>query len=356
MPKILVITSRDLFSDGGEKNLMKNKDLALRTLEYDVRYLIFRGIFNKSSQGADFTIFGHYSLFDGILHFRQINKNIEAFNPDVIVYSGLLSYLFFFLFGAHRAKRSLDYQGALEEIIEYQIKGTAILSKFYYTFFKFLERKIYKNVDNIEIVSDNCRVHLQSTYGETKATFSFVPCVLLEIFDDEKYAENRQKWRSKFAFGVNELAAVYAGGVSKWQCIDDVMRFLNGFQGRSFVFTSTANLASLSEQFPNSKVSMMTLTPEELKEALCAFDFGLLPREEDRTNFVAWPNKASEYYNARLTILLKSDKIGFYESLKEACQIQLNYNYSENIFRKVKFNPQKVNMQFFSKDLSQNYK
>ena len=40
------------------------------------------------------------------------------------------------------------------------------------------------------------------------------------------------------------------------------------------------------------------------------FDYGLLLRDENITNYIAFPNKFSEYLNARLTILLKNKNIG----------------------------------------------
>ena len=43
---------------------------------------------------------------------------------------------------------------------------------------------------------------------------------------------------------------------------------------------------------------------EEMLEALCAFDFGFLLRNDSITNFVAFPNKYSEYINARLSIVV----------------------------------------------------
>jgi len=321
MSKVLIVSSRNLFSDGGEKNLMESKDFALKAHNFETHYLIFRGLLRRSNSKIEFSILGNYSIIQGFLNILLINKKIKALKPDVLVFSGLMSYLFFFLIKTKGMKKSLDYQGALEEIIEYQNQGKGIIAQLIYRFFFFLERKIYHQVDIIEIVSENCQSHLKHTYGPTKAIFSLVPCGLIETYDDDSYVAFRKKWRAIYSIGDYEQVAVFSGGVSKWQCIDDVMRYFEGFNGRTFLFTSRLNIELLKCTYPNSKAEYFTLKPEDLREALCAFDFGLLPRESDVTNFVAWPNKASEYYNARLTILLKSTQIGFYESLQEACQI-----------------------------------
>jgi hypothetical protein len=270
---------------------------------------------------------------------------IKALKPDVVVFSGLLSYLFFFLINSKGIKKSLDYQGALEEIIEYQNQGRGILAQIIYRIFFFLERNIYQQVDIIEIVSENCESHLRNKYGPTKAIFSLVPCGLIETFDEDRYVANRKKWRDIYSIGEFDQVAVFSGGVSKWQCIDDVMRFFEGFNGRAFLFTSGSNIELLKNTYPYSKVEYFTLTPDDLREALCAFDFGLLPRESDITNFVAWPNKASEYYNARLIILLKSSNIGFYKSLQDACKINSNFNGMGEVFKKKSiYEPSKLNM------------
>lgn len=321
MSKVLIVSSRDLFSDGGEKNLMKSKDIAIKAHKWETHYLIFRGLFRRSNSKIEFSVLGNYSIIQGFLNILLINKKIKALKPDVLVFSGLISYLFFFLIKTKGMKKSLDYQGALEEIIEYQNQGKGIFAQLLYRIFFFLERKIYQQVDIIEIVSENCQSHLKHTYGPTKAIFSLIPCGLNETYNDDKYVANRKKWRAIYSIGEYEQVAVFSGGVSKWQCIDDVMRFFDGFNGRAFLFTNRSNIELLKYVYPNSKAEYFTLNPEDLRAALCAFDFGLLPRESDVTNFVAWPNKASEYYNARLTILLKSAHIGFYESLQEACQI-----------------------------------
>jgi hypothetical protein len=148
-----------------------------------------------------------------------------------------------------------------------------------------------------------------------------VPCGVAEDLSEGKYQQLRDKWRATLSIKENECAAVFAGGVSKWQCIDDVMSFFVNFDGRVFLFTSKTNIEFLKKRYPSINVEYSTFSPEELREALCAFDFGLLPRDIDSTNFVAWPNKASEYYNARLTILLKNKEIGFYKTLHDACKI-----------------------------------
>jgi hypothetical protein len=356
MSKILIISSRDLFSDGGEKNLMKNKDSAFKANNWETVYLIFRGIFRRANSKLEFTVLGNYSIIQGIVSIFNINKKIKTLRPEVVVFSGLLSYPFFFLLQTRGIKTSLDYQGALEEIIEYQNKGKGIIARLLYCFFFFLEKNIYKQVDIIEIVSENCQTHLFDTYGQTKAIFSLVPCGLMETYDDNIYADYRKKWRAIYSIGDHEQAAVFAGGVSKWQCIDDVMRFFDSFNGKAFLFTSRSNIQLLKITYPNSKVEYFTLAPNDLREAMCAFDFGLLPREVDVTNFVAWPNKASEYYNARLTILLKSMDIGFYQALQEACEINSEFTCTGSMLKKnCIYEHAKLNMKFSIQSLLLKY-
>jgi hypothetical protein len=319
MNNIILITSRDLSTIGGERNLTKNKDYVFKQLKWKKHYISIRGLFKNTQNNDDFNYLTIYSIKSALININKIISEIKKISPEVVVFSGLISYIFFPLLNLKKYKTSLDYQGALEEIIEYNNRG--IISKLIYYIFFYLEKYIYKNVDIIEIVSSNCESHLKSKYGNTKAKFIIVPCLVVKSYNNEEYLQLRLKWRKILSINENDIATLYAGGISKWQCIDDIMEYFNSFIGHSYFFTSQPNIVKLKNKYTNSNVKYMTLTSEELRDAMCAFDFGLLPRENDFTNFVAWPNKASEYYNARLTILLKNSNIGFYNSLFEACRI-----------------------------------
>ena len=324
--KILVLSSRDIFSPGGERNLMENKSLGLRALGWDVAYVSLRlrgeGVLQNDLK---YRIVINKTFSWGVLNIKSIVNVINREKPDVIQFSGLWTYLFYNVIinrlELNNVTVSMDYQGALDELYEFSSKGSLFFRKILFKFFSHFEKIVYKNVDVIEVVSLNCKEHLYCQYGITDAKFAVVPCNLNSTLSKEQYLTRREYWRSKFNYFDRDVVAVYSGGVSSWQCIDDVILYFNRSNVKGMIFTSKENHSSIKQRLSNKNVIVDCLSPKVLADALTAFDFGLLPRDNKITNYVAYPNKFAEYYNARLTILLKSTEIGFYEGFERFCKI-----------------------------------
>ena len=110
-----------------------------------------------------------------------------------------------------------------------------------------------------------------------------------------------------------DIGVVYAGGASAWQNIDEFILMAKRNPSACFYLFMSSSIEG--ELPPNVKIT--SLPHDTLVEALCAFDYGFLFRNRDVTNYVAWPNKFSEYINARLVVLLKNREIGFYSERYE---------------------------------------
>ena len=324
--KILIISSRDIFSPGGERNLMENKSLGLRSLGWEVAYVSLRlkgkGILQDDLK---YRIVINETLSWGWVNLKLILDVISREKPDVIQFSGLWTYLFYRVIvnrlELNNVIMSLDYQGALDELYEFSSKGSLLFRRFLFKLFSYFEKRVYKDVDVIEVVSLNCKEHLYFKYGMTDAKFAVVPCNLNSVFSKEQYLSKRKYWRCKLNYVDGDVAAVYSGGVSSWQCIDDVILFFNRSNIKGMIFTSKENHSAIKQRLSNKNVIVDCLSPKVLADALTAFDFGLLPRDNKITNYVAYPNKFAEYYNARLTILLKSTEIGFYKGFEYFCKV-----------------------------------
>ena len=223
----------------------------------------------------------------------------------------------------------LDFQGALEELTEFKRHyGKTFLFKFIYFFLKKAE-KIFLNkvADGVEVVSDNCNKYLSNQYGYSGKTIK-VSCGINQPFSKREWAEKRKYWKSKLGIPDNLNSFVYSGGIYPWQNIDEVVSF--AYRNKStvvYIFTPKRHHEKIKSKAPNN-LFVRYLEHIEMVSALCAFDFGFLLRDSNYTNFVAFPNKYSEYINARLSVIVYENEIGC-KPVDEKAKEALLTNYSK---------------------------
>jgi hypothetical protein len=325
---ILVLTTRDIYNDGGEKSLMQSKDENLKKHGYNLFYYSFRRTFdgtkknkfNIVKQNSTYALFyKKHTIYKHILHL------IEQYECKIIVISGV--WLYFLKQKLTDIKKltgvkiSLDYQGALEEINEYKmVFNNKYLSYKIYNYLKNREEGIISISDGIETVSRNCISHIHSSYPNiSKKQFATVHCGIDHPLSYHEYQKNRDFWRDEFCLdNKQQVSCVYAGGIHKWQRIEDIINMaMNNKKILFFIFTSQSNQTILKKQYKiPDNLKLHYLPHSTLTKALCAFDYGILFRNIDKTNFVAFPNKYSEYINARLKVLLLNSNIGCYPPSK----------------------------------------
>ena len=324
MINILMITTRDIYNDGGEKTLMLEKDKSLKKYGINIFYFSFRrDVYKYENTSSNFNIVKQYKTKEIYLNRKSIINDIDEFikknNIKIVIISGfwlyLLNYEFKKLKNKYNIKFSLDYQGALEEIKEFNlVKNMKFPSLIFFNIFRYLEKKFILNIaDIVEVVSKNAISHIKKSYKDVEhLKFPIVHCGIRDYFKEAEYLEYRKFWREKLSIDYNEITFVYAGGISKWQNIDEIIEFAYKYkETKLFIFTSKNNIKELQKTKKLSdNIILDSLPHQELLSALCAFDYGLLLRDENITNYVAFPNKFSEYLNARLTILLKNKNIG----------------------------------------------
>ena len=364
MSKVLLISSRDVFRPGGELNLMATKANKLNESGFKTLVLSFRlkGKFEGDFETQPFQMIENKSLKDAMnwSYFSDVLKNNTI---DIIQFSGIWTYLIWYL---HRKKFlelgisiSLDYQGCLEELYEYSKGPSKLLKKVLYFIFKKLEKTLYLDSQIIEVVSNNCIEHLKFCYGETKAKFVIVPCNVNALISYENYQLYRKFYREKYNIQDGEISLVYSGGVSPWQNLNELAAFAKKGRYRVFIFSASLNSNVIKEIFKNCNYEHLSIAVEELNKALCAFDFGVLFRCSNYTNFVAYPNKFAEYYNARLTTLVTSKDIGFYSSFSDYClliQDSSSVLSLDEVISKPSFNISRISMDKLVLELSNEYK
>lgn len=324
MINILMITTRDIYNDGGEKTLMLEKDKILKKYGINIFYFSFRrDVYKYKNTIRNFNIVKQYKTKEIYLNKKSIINDIDEFikknNIKIVIISGFWLYLLNDeikkLKNKYNIKFSLDYQGALEEIKEFNlVKNMKFPSLIFFNIFRYLEKKFILNIaDIVEVVSKNAISHIKKSYQDVEhLKFPIVHCGISDYFKESEYLEYRKHWREKLSIDYNEIAFVYAGGISKWQNIDEIIEFAYKYkEAKLFIFTSKNNIKELQRTKKlSNNIILDSLPHEELLSALCAFDYGLLLRDENITNYVAFPNKFSEYLNARLTIVLKNKNIG----------------------------------------------
>ncbi len=346
---ILVLTTRDIYNDGGEKSLMMAKDKYLKRNEYKLFYYSFRRVFIKSSDNEiDRFILKKDSTYTIFYKRKYIKENIinmiKKNNIQIVVLSGAWLYLLkkelLEIVYQYKVKVSLDYQGTLKEIKEYKtVLNSSILSNLLYRLLRKFENEIINSVaDGIEFVSRNALDHIAILNPKSLLLKSvIVSCGISQPISYEEWVEQRKIWRNRFDLCEDDISVVYAGGVSKWQNIDKIINFIQlNPDMKLFIFTSKDNENYIKA---NYKVSENTtfefLENSILLKAMTAFDYGILIRDKNDTNYVAFPNKYSEYINARLTIILENKHIGCYPLLKDEQQfIQFSDNITFNVNNK----------------------
>lgn len=312
---VLVLTSRDVGNDGGEASLMESKRKFLLKEGVALKYFLFRK--RKIEEVKKCTVgkpMSRWTIFFPFLWLLPLMSQIKKEKVQWLVISSPFLYFsmpIFLLLKLKGLRVSLDYQGCLEELLEYnhidkpyyrRLSVYLVLKLFEFIFVKFC-------ADLVEVVSENGKKYIREKYFYN-GRVAVIPCGVEEVFSEEEWFANREKWRARFCISPEEDCFVYCGGLSPWQNVDKVLDFCReNATKKVFIFTSRSNHSYLeSLGIPNLNIGF--LPHDQMVGALCAFDYGFLLRKSDMTNYVAYPNKYSEYVNARLKVILLSKDIG----------------------------------------------
>ena len=198
------------------------------------------------------------------------------------------------------------FQGVVPEEAMCQFENS--LSKYFRkALWEFLERFALKHAEKIFFVSETMLGHYKRKYGYAKKNHFIMPCFNQELdlscFTVDKY---------------KSPSFVYAGSMSRWQCIDETLLLYK----------------KIKQQFPQAALTLLTKGQEyakklcekyhvtadiqfvpssELQNKLKEYKYGFIVRDDITVNNVATPTKMNSYMAAGV-IPVYSDVIGDFKS------------------------------------------
>ena len=236
-----------------------------------------------------------------------------------------------------------DLQGCLEELIEFH---NSIPNRIKYRIGKILFHYIINRVDGCFVVSDELEEYARRYLKKGKSiTFYKVRCGIIDLADPNELIHKRIKIREQLNVDSDTTVFVYSGFRMAWQNVDQIIeqfkvydKYLSKSHFCFFCNVDDAFIECLKKAFPRNNFTATFLKKEQYFDYLSACDVGFLIRDRKMTNYVAFPNKFSDYLSVGLIIamndalrdpirLLKKYDISFidtdscpYEGIKEIIQ------------------------------------
>ena len=241
----------------------------------------------------------------------------------------------------YRGKLIIDMHGDLAELYEYSPRKRYLYGLMRYWVFSFQQRRFIQNCDAALVVSSLLHRYARHVNPDTK--IYKVPCACNEVLSYDEYRINRKYWRERLHIGNDDIVLAYAGGLSKWQALNEHLEIVSGCCNRdmrirglfftSEVMTLNNTIESKYAKFKN-RFSVMSVDNNALVKALCAADVGLLVRRQDKTNNAAFPNKFDEYLAAGLKVITTPALLDISKIISENRDIGLLINY-DNIISEI---------------------
>lgn len=315
MQQMLLICNVNLHSHAGDITLMERRAECLQRHQMET---VFLTIVNKTNEET-------YER-DHIINTNVRNRNetilnyIKEHKPDILCFYGNKTLLlmpkirkFVATMEAYSPKFMIDMQGALEEDIDF-VKGTKKLRAYPgYLAKRLLYRHCLNQCDAIFSVSEEMYQYACRLSGNHKLDNYKFRCGVTTVIDTQTKVRARKKVREEWGIDETKIVLCFTGYLSKWQNMNrtlEVCDLLNRCS-QDFFFAFFCNsdkefLRVLQQRFPKKNYVVSFLSKETYVETLCACDIGLLLREDAMTNYVAFPNKCSDYINAGLLCYISS--------------------------------------------------
>ena len=228
-----------------------------------------------------------------------------------------------------------DIRGVIGEEL---LNQNTLLSKFYYSQAKNIERYVFKYCDYLFFVSHNMQKYYMDKYDfkQHSAVFSTIVDESLFYASSEKRNITREQLKIS-----DRLSYVYVGGVDYWQNLDKILlKFdkINKENKTKFFFIVLTNNKQWVFDFCHKNNIELdnfyidSLSYDKVPLYLNAADFGVIVRNNDLINFVASPTKINEYLACGLKVINDLEQIGINQNF-----LKVEYKNIKNIIDEQNF-------------------
>ena len=276
-----------------------------------------------------------FLLFDRNISTAEMADFVQQQQFVAVIFTGLYTFRFAAALARLRAQHPptplllFDAHGALHETLDY---GHGSLLRRYINLVRHIQfvKKLTALLDGALIVTEEQELYYRRFISETRRpSFKFlrINCGSVAIPEFDQITSWRQMIRHDHAISSETRVFVFSGIQRPWHCFPQVLEWFAAIDKSAdnvffafFTDASEALLKKITELFPKKNYLVKLLSPDEIVPHLAACDVGVILRENNWTNYVAFPNKFSEYLNAGLLVALSP-------SLREPVQQLKRYGF-----------------------------
>ena len=176
-------------------------------------------------------------------------------------------------------------------------------------YFEEVERRVWLEAEGIVTVTASMRGHLERKHGRRSKRE-----VVLPIFEGSRVPHPPGK-----SDQGEPPAVIYAGGIQRWQCVDDMISLIGavGNRARWIVLSHEAHEFGrrLEEHGLAGLVEVRSVTKQALEPYYQRADYGLVLRDPIAVNRVSCPTKLVEYLKHGIVPIVKSVELGDFPAL-----------------------------------------
>ena len=323
--KLLMVTCRNIDKSGGENALIMGRHISLYK-EYSIKTDIVFSHKNTEVYDESTCPGIHFieCVKDNLYH--KLDELLDKKEYQGVVVSGFNDKRFTKYI---KEKRSInpfiyivDIHSTIKEVYEYCIPDLYHILGTRYLYIKKKLRFIetLEAVDYAFVVSNEEIVEVNRILPKNDIKFIKICCGCYAPLDLNNYFIFREKQRELMGFDKRTLAFVYSGSTDRWQKYKETVELYKKVQ-ETGVKSKFAFYMKLDDSEKNSlyselgvdNVSVRWVTPEIMKQELTAYDVGVMIRDRNWTNRVAFPNKFSDYISSGLIIGLSEAVVDPYK-------------------------------------------